>query len=90
MVKAFVGGDCYHTILNHIFKTKFWFFFMPNIGAMAISPYRFLNIKSLSARFHFIPMLLNGALENSTLQKHYNLSYFSQKLFFNVKILKIV
>jgi len=32
-----VGGDCYHTIINPIFKIKPWFFFMPNIGAMAIA-----------------------------------------------------
>ena len=41
-------------------------------------------------RFFVMSISLNGALENSTLQKHYNLSYFSQKLFFNVKILKII
>ena len=34
-----VGGDCYHTILNPLFKINFWLFFMPNIGAMAIAPY---------------------------------------------------
>jgi len=38
-----VGGDCYHTILNPIFKTKPWLFSLPNIGAMAIAPYGFLN-----------------------------------------------
>jgi len=33
-------------------------------------------------------MPIEGALENSTLREHYNLTYFSQKLFFNVKIIK--
>jgi len=47
---------------------------------------------AFSGRLFCLPILLNGALENSTLrnffkiQKHYNLTYFSQKLFFNVKI----
>jgi len=60
-MKAFVGGDCYHTILtfNRQFNST------SLIGAMAIAPYEFF--------------------ENS---KHYNLPYFSQKLFFNVKIMK--
>ena len=31
-------------------------------------------------------MTIYCALENSTLQKHYNLTYFSQNIFFNVKI----
>jgi len=57
-----VGGDCYHTIINPIFKTKSLLFFMPDIGAMAIAPYR--------------------------IQKYYNLTYFSQKIFYNVKITK--
>jgi len=47
MCKYFVGGDCYHTILNHIFKIKSLYFFMPNIGAMAIAPYGFVNIKKI-------------------------------------------
>jgi len=38
-----VGVDCYHTILNPIFKIKSWLFFMPNIGAMAIAPYGIFN-----------------------------------------------
>ena len=51
-----VGGDCYHTIINLIFKMKFWFFLMPNIGAMAYPkgisvghryPYGFLDIKTI-------------------------------------------
>ena len=37
--RAFVGGDCHHTIINPIFKTESWLFFIPNIGAMAIAPY---------------------------------------------------
>jgi len=32
-------------------------------------------------------MAIYGALENSTLQKHYNMTYFSQNIFFNVKII---
>ena len=51
------------------------------------------SFKSLSARDFYMPILFNGALENApygVLQnpKHYNLTYFSQKLFFNVKIVK--
>jgi hypothetical protein len=52
------------------------------------------GFKSLSARLSFMPILFNGALENSTLRilfqilKHYNLTYFSHKIFFNVKINK--
>jgi hypothetical protein len=38
-----VGGDCYHTIFNAIFKTKFEFFSLPYVGAMAIAPYRFFK-----------------------------------------------
>jgi len=53
-----VGGDCYRTILNPIFKIKFCFSFMCNVGAMAIAPYGFLNIKSLLARLYFVPILL--------------------------------
>ena len=63
-----VGGDCYHTIINPIFKIKSWFFFISNIGAMAIAPYGFSDIKTISEKFNFIPILLNGALENSTLR----------------------
>ena len=36
--------------------------------------------------FYFMRILFNGALKNSTLQKHYNLTYFFLLLFFNVKI----
>ena len=38
--------------------------------------------------FYFMPILFNGALENSTLQKHDNLPYYLSLLFFNVKIEK--
>ncbi len=41
---------------------------------------------SLSARFYVMRILFNGALANSTLRKYDNLTYFSRKLFFNVKI----
>jgi len=58
-MKAFVGCDCYHTIL----MSNRQFNLTSLIGAMAIAPY--------------------GFFENS---KHYNLTYFSQKLFFNVKM----
>ena len=43
---------------------------------------------SLSARFYFMQILFNGALENSTLQKYYNMPYFLSLLFFNIKIAK--
>ena len=36
--------------------------------------------------FYFISMLLKLGNALYKIQKHYNLSYFSQKLFFNVKI----
>jgi len=52
--------------------------------------YGFLDIKSLSARLSFMPILFFGALENSTLRnflKYDNLTNFSLKLFFNVKLL---
>jgi len=45
-------------------------------------------------KLYFLPILFRDALENSTLrdifknQKYDNLTYLSQKLFFNVKILK--
>jgi len=89
-----VGADCYHTTINLRFEIKYCFNNIINISAMAIAPYGFLNLKSLSAKLSFLPMLLTGALENSTLRnflkilKHYNLTYSSQKLFFNVKIVK--
>ena len=52
-----------------------------------IPTYGFL---SLSARFYFVPILFNGALENGTLQfqKYDNMPYFLALLFFNVKIPK--
>ena len=37
-----VGGDCYHTIYLNC-KTNF--FFMVIVGAMAIAPYGFFNVK---------------------------------------------
>jgi len=67
-MKKLVGGDCYHTIFNFISKRKPWYFFMSIIGAMAIAPYGFFNIKSLSVKFSFMPILFCGALENSTLR----------------------
>ncbi len=39
-----VGGDCYHTI-DVTFKMKFQFYFVPMVGAMAIAPYEFFNVK---------------------------------------------
>jgi len=52
--------------------------------------YGFLDIKSLSAKLYFLPILFNGALKTAPykIQKHYNLTHFSQKLLFNVKIMK--
>ena len=85
-----VGGDCYHTTYLNC-KTDF--FFMLIVGAMAIAPYGFFDIKSLLARLLFMPISINGALKTAPYSfflnlKHYNLTYLSQKLFFNVKILK--
>ena len=60
-----VGGDCHHTIINLIFQMKSWFFFMPDVGAMAIAPYGCLNIKNLSAKLYFMPILFCGALETA-------------------------
>ena len=54
--------------------------------------YGYLNIKSLSAKLFFMPILFRGALANSTLRdlfknlRHDNLTYLSLKLFFNIKI----
>ena len=50
--------------------------------------YGFLDIKSLSAKLCFLPILFCGALKTAPykIQKHYNLTYFSRKLLFNVKI----
>jgi len=110
------GGDCYHTIINPIFKTESWLFFMPNMGAMAYPkgisvghrPYRFFRLHHFKlstfyfdgvvrglhpTKLYFIPIWFFGALENSTLQnflnyqKYDNLTNFSLKLFFNVKLL---
>ena len=61
MIKALVGGDCHHTIINPILKIKPWFFFIPYIGAIAIAPY----VKTLSAKFYLIPILFNGALKTA-------------------------
>jgi hypothetical protein len=86
-----VGGDYHHSTFNSILKIKFQSFFILIIGTMVIAPYGFL---SLSAKLYFMLILFNGALENSTLRnsfqilKHYNLTYFSHKIFFNVKINK--
>ena len=77
-----VGGDCHHTILNLIFKIRFRFSFMPNVGAMAIAPYGLKKLHhsilspfgfdgvvgDYTLRFYFMPISFNGALENSTLQ----------------------
>ena len=41
---------------------------------------------NLSAKFYFVLILFNGVLENSTLQKYYNLTSFLDLLFCNVKI----
>jgi len=83
-----VGGNCYRTIYT-TFKTKFKSLFIPIIGAMAIAPY---GAKSLLARFYFMRILFDGRLKpyptSFKFSKHYNLTYFSQKLFFNVKIVE--
>jgi len=41
-----VGGDCYHTILNPIFKIEFYIYHLLKAGAMAIAPYGFFNLKA--------------------------------------------
>jgi len=83
-----VGSDCYRTIYT-TFKMRFQSLFMPIVGAMAIAPY---GTKSLSARFYFMRILFDGRLKpyptGFQFLKHYNLTYFSQKLFFNVKIVE--
>ena len=48
---------------------------------------------ALSEKPFFLPILFNGALANAPYgflqkQEYYNLTYFSQKLFFNIKITK--
>ena len=42
------------------------------------------NNSNFKKDIFFMPIY--GALKNSTLQKHYNLTYFSHNIFFNVKI----
>jgi len=50
------------------------------------------GVQSLLARFLFMRILFDGRLKpyptDFKFLKHYNLTYFSQKLFFNVKIQK--
>jgi len=65
------------------------FFFLSNLGAIAIAPY----VKSLSARLFFLPIFICGALKTAPYrafinQEYYNLTDFSHKLFFNVKVRK--
>jgi len=43
MIKAFVGGDCYHTILT----SNRQFSLTSLIGAMAIAPYGFFKFNNL-------------------------------------------
>jgi hypothetical protein len=50
LFKAYVGGDYNHPIFNTLFKTKFRFFSLPYIGAMAIAPLRLFAI-SKNKRF---------------------------------------
>ena len=40
-----VGGDCYHTILNLIFKINFYIHYLLVAGAMAIAPYGCFKIQ---------------------------------------------
>jgi len=37
------------------------FFFLPNIGAIAIAPY----VKTLSGKLFFLPIFINGALKTA-------------------------
>ena len=63
-----VGGDCYHTILNPIFKIKPWLFFMPNIGAMAYPkgisvghrPYRFFRLHHFKLSTFYFDGVVRG------------------------------
>ncbi len=60
-----------------------------NIGNFDLLGLLFVGrLKPYPTEFYFMRMFVNGVLENSTLQKHYNLTYFSQELFFNVKIIE--
>jgi hypothetical protein len=44
LFKAYLEGDCNHPIFNTLFKTKFRFFSLPYIGAMAIAPLQLFAI----------------------------------------------
>ena len=77
-----VGGDYHHTIIDPIFKTKIWFFFMLIVGAMAIAPYGCFNVCLFGfdgvvrglhpTNIDFMPILLNGALGNAPYESQYN------------------
>jgi len=65
------------------------FFFLSNIGAIAIAPY----VRTLSGNLFFLPIFICGALKTAPYggfinNEYYNLTYFSHKLFFDVKIMK--
>jgi len=50
------------------------------------------GVQSLSAKFYFMRILFDGRLKpyptGFKFSKHYNLTYFSQKIFFNVKMVE--
>jgi len=76
-MKASVGCDCQRTIKKHMQQT----ILLPK-GLIHI------NLLSLSAKFSFYANLVLWCVENSTLLKYDNLRYFSDKLFFNIKLLE--
>ena len=62
-----IKGDCHRTNMRNKKEPIFYFEYGIYNGVIAITPYGYLNIKSLSAKFYFLPILFCGALENSTL-----------------------
>jgi len=48
-----VGGDCYHSILNLIFKIKLYIYSLLEVGAMAIAPYGYFKIEKYDNMPHF-------------------------------------
>jgi len=47
-----------------------------------------VSLKTLSEKTLLYANFLSWCVENSTLQKYDNLTYFKQKIFFNVKVVK--
>jgi len=51
------------------------FFFLPNIGAMAIAPY----VRSLSAKLFFLPIFICGALKTAPYGGFINQEHLNNK-----------